>query len=109
MVQLTKLDNSNLARVMYSFLVKGSGQQVWVRVPINAEECVLADKDKITPNGESGEGDVGDEEDKDTWAWWDSFRSAANYEKKMGLALEIAKGEFLLPFGCRAVVMTRSL
>ena len=70
MVPLKKLDNSNLARIVYSFMIKGPGPQVWVRVPVSAEEVLS---------------DVAGREREDTWAWWDAFRSTANYEKKMGV------------------------
>lgn len=45
----------------------------------------------------------GSENTPDPWEWWDAFRSAANYEKKIALALEVGKGRELrlppFPFG----------
>lgn len=35
------------------------------------------------------EREVKDEGNEDTWHWWNNFRSTANFEKKLSLALEL--------------------
>lgn len=78
MLRLNRAENANLARLVYAFLIRnGNGPQIWVRAPMNNEPC-LSD----------GEG----EDFGDTWEWWDAFRSSANYEKKLSLALEVGNG-----------------
>ncbi len=85
MLRLSQADNANLSRIMYTFLVKNPVPQVWVRVPMNVEECAA---------------DVGakDKSSLDAWNWWDAFRSAANYDKKLGVVLEISKGKLISPY-----------
>ena len=62
----------NLCRIVYSFVARGAGPQVWLRIPLN-NQTTLSD-----PEGRS-----------DTWDWWHDFRANANYEKRLGLALEL--------------------
>ena len=52
---------------MYSFMLKSSHTQVWIRVPINQSKG------------------------GDPWHWWDNFRGNANTEKKLNLALVLDK------------------
>ncbi len=53
-----------------------------MRVPINIETCLFT----------AAEDEKEDESSLEPWEWWDAFRSAANYEKKLGLVLELGKG-----------------
>ena len=103
-VRLRRGESANLARAIYSYLVKNPGPQVWVRVPMEEEQSLAAqaekEQQKEDQKREAGDSTspapssaaVNDEvESHSTWSWWDDFRSAANYEKKMGLALEVGK------------------
>lgn len=74
MVPLTKLNNANLARNIYGYMLKvgHSHGQVWLKVPMY--------------NVEGGDED-------DTWNWWDQFRSCADTDKKLNLALVVGREE----------------
>nr|CAG4635316.1 EOG090X028A [Artemia franciscana] len=75
---------TNLARTIYSKLTGSQSTEarysVWMQVPM-----------KNTGNGENHE----DEEEKawenETWHWWNYFRQVADFNKKIGIALEISE------------------
>lgn len=77
LVELKRPQNTNLARALYSFILKssGSGPQVWVRVPI------------ITPKSECAPEES--EDSISSWDWWNNLRTSANFAKKLGLVLEL--------------------
>lgn len=76
-------NNTNFARVLHNkVLVSPSNQaryHVWLHLPM------------ISPKTESSqfEREVKEEDTDDTWHWWNNFRSTANFEKKLSLALEL--------------------
>lgn len=68
MVNLNGPNNANLSRMIYSYLLKNSNCQVWVRVPMNPPKVLGLDE---------------------PWHWWDTFRGNANTEKRLNLALSL--------------------
>ena len=48
-------------------------------MPLNNETCLSDGPDAAAAYG-------------DTWDWWDGFRSSANYEKRIGVVLEVGSG-----------------
>lgn len=70
LLQLSSGNNINLARILYSKISGGCSYQVWVQLPICAK-----------PHQEIEE---------DSWEWWNKFRSLCDYDKKIGLALEVS-------------------
>ena len=57
--------------------MKAPGPQIWVRVPLALQKSLAAQA--------SG----GDDEQLDTWHWWNDFRSTANGERKFGVVLDV--------------------
>lgn len=81
LIKLNRPDNINLARVMSAKLVSKSNciRQVWVHIPITA---ISVAADYYRENREN-------EQEPNTWEWWNSFRSICNFDSKLGVALEI--------------------
>eukprot|EP00096_Caligus_rogercresseyi_P011740 TRINITY_DN4721_c0_g1_i1.p1 TRINITY_DN4721_c0_g1~~TRINITY_DN4721_c0_g1_i1.p1 ORF type:complete len:624 (+),score=187.06 TRINITY_DN4721_c0_g1_i1:30-1874(+) len=63
LLPLRKPENTNLARILSSFLLKTSTMQVWMKVPFY---------------------------DESTWSWWNSFRGTCNHDRRVYLALELS-------------------
>ena len=115
LIPLNKPNNSNLSRIIYTYLMKGGNGQVWIRVPLNSQRRNKSSKDaksdKCIKNSEpttisitNGRDQCNDtkllniEKSKDvsnlyedTWEWWDVFRGCANTEKRLFLALSLDK------------------
>lgn len=70
LLRLNSGNNMNLARILYSKISAGCSYQVWVHMPM----CVRAQQ----------------EIEEDSWEWWNKFRSLCDYDKKIGLALELS-------------------
>ena len=115
LLPLNKPNNSNLSRIIYTYLMKGGNCQIWVRVPLSSQSktrstngtCVqnsLKSSDKVSTCITNGRDICKDdkllsneESNKDsnlvpdTWEWWDIFRGCANTEKRLFLALSLDK------------------
>ena len=114
LLPLNKLNNSNLSRIIYTYLMKGGNGQVWIRVPLNCQDKKMPSKDSSIQDSLNGSdqtknhllngGDpckdnkiltkISKEElnrSNDTWQWWDVFRGCANTEKRLFLALSLDK------------------
>ena len=115
LLPLNKPNNSNLSRIIYTYLMKGGNGQVWIRVPINSQRRNTPSKDTAISKSANGSDEKNDSitngqsqcNDKklmnneestnysslsqDTWDWWDVFRGCANTEKRLFLALSLDK------------------
>lgn len=69
LLRLFSGNNTNLARILYSKVSNGCSYQVWVHMP-------------MCPKSQN-------EIEEDSWEWWNKFRSLCDYDKKIGLALEV--------------------
>lgn len=80
LLRLTSDRCVNLARLLHNRVITGSAYQVWVRVPM------------VAPKDDAAEhrSDVTTVTATDTWHWWNRFHSVANFEKKIGLCLELS-------------------
>ncbi|CAB4054877.1 PRMT5 [Lepeophtheirus salmonis] len=54
-ISLRKPHNTNLARILCTFLLKTSAMQVWIHIPFY---------------------------DESTWAWWNDFRGSCNHDRR---------------------------
>lgn len=94
-IPLTQADNSNLAHILINHIQKGHHSQAfWMRVPLvsaadEVDEVVDDDDNNDGNGGKPGELN-GPTEPQDTWAWWNSFRSLCDYNKRISLALELS-------------------
>uniref|UniRef100_T1JI27 Protein arginine N-methyltransferase n=1 Tax=Strigamia maritima TaxID=126957 RepID=T1JI27_STRMM len=74
----------NLARHVHNRIASSSNQanyQIWVKIPMQSTQEASHVWLKDGKNQLEVEGDP--------WHWWNTFRSVCNFEKKVGLALEI--------------------
>lgn len=69
LLSLTKPNNTHLARILYDKIVSGLCSAIWITVPM------------VHPHET--------EEQIDTWNYWNSFRTFCNYDKKLGVVLEL--------------------
>lgn len=77
LLRLTSGHNMNLARIIHSKISAGCSYQVWVQLPMVAKQR----------RSDSGDGQFEDS----TWHWWNRFRTLCDYDKKIGLALELGE------------------
>nr|CAG4651639.1 EOG090X028A [Triops cancriformis] len=82
----------NLARILHNKVMASTSNQarfqVWIHVPMRSP----ADEAKRFQAQPAGAVEA-DEEivyDEDTWHWWSHFHGVADFEKKIGLALELS-------------------
>lgn len=64
----------NMARILNSKMSGGCTYQVWVQTPM------------VVPHRNDKELETGDS----SWDWWNALRSHCDYDKKLGLALEMS-------------------
>ncbi|PSN42874.1 Protein arginine N-methyltransferase 5 [Blattella germanica] len=85
MFTLRNGNETNLARILHNKMQAGSTYQIWLHLPIEnpvvAASCYRSDEDHLQKLKEGKE--------LDTWEWWNKFRSVCNFEKKLGIALEM--------------------
>lgn len=106
-----KKNNTNLARILHNSVMSSPSNQVsifslkkvqqilimclsslqaryhvWLQMPMVSREYEAAQYQR---NGESTSSDDGESCGDETWHWWSRFRCLANFEKKLGLALEL--------------------
>ncbi|XP_068027417.1 protein arginine N-methyltransferase 5 [Melanerpes formicivorus] len=89
LLPLPQLHSPNLARLLLSHL-QGAHHStaVWVRVPLLAPEDT---REELVAN-EEGTGSSWEEHgdpDEKTWMWWHNFRTLCDYNKRVGVALEL--------------------
>ncbi|KAG5898200.1 hypothetical protein JTB14_005580 [Gonioctena quinquepunctata] len=80
-ITLTKPNNIQLARVLHEKLVSGFSYSVWVNIP-------MVHPSRFSPIAES---------EFDMWDWWNDFRTLCNYDKRLGLALDLCDLEHIVP------------
>ncbi|KAM4637181.1 protein arginine N-methyltransferase 5-like isoform 2-T2 [Amazona ochrocephala] len=61
--------------------VRRNSEAVWVRVPLLAPED---EREELVGNEEPARGG-----DETTWGWWHDFRTLCDYNKRVGVALEV--------------------
>lgn len=72
---LTKRNNAQLGRLINEKLVVGFTSTFWVTVP-------MVHPSKFSPI-------CTEEEREDSWEWWNDFRTYCNFDKHVGLVLEL--------------------
>ncbi|KAF4522873.1 hypothetical protein B566_EDAN012808 [Ephemera danica] len=83
MLNLTGPNKVNLARLLHNKLYSNCCFTAWVVVPMEAPKFSSAYYRSDLPEIEEPS------KENDTWEWWNTFRSVCNFEKKLGLALEV--------------------
>ncbi|XP_066254290.1 protein arginine N-methyltransferase 5 [Euwallacea similis] len=73
LIDLIKPKNIQLARIINDKLISGFAYSIWVQIP-------LVHISRDNPMGEI---------EHDTWDWWNEFRTYCDYDKRVGLVLEI--------------------
>lgn len=76
-------NNVNLARLIHNKLQAGCCYQVWVQVSMESPAVQAMHYRSDVDDFEKNTLEI------NTWEWWNKFRSVCNFEKKLGLALEI--------------------
>ncbi|XP_069735292.1 protein arginine N-methyltransferase 5 isoform X2 [Phaenicophaeus curvirostris] len=83
LLPLPQAQNPNLARLLCAHLHSGHhSAMVWVRVPLVAPEDARED---LVENEEPPE----EPPEEKTWLWWHNFRTLCDYNKRVGVALEV--------------------
>ncbi|XP_049813018.1 protein arginine N-methyltransferase 5 isoform X1 [Schistocerca nitens] len=86
MFTLRSANNVNLSRLLNNKLLAGCCYQVWVHLPMESPSVAASycrsDPEEFEQNNEC--------EEANTWDWWNKLRCISNFEKKLGLALEIS-------------------
>uniref|UniRef100_A0A8C1B314 Protein arginine N-methyltransferase 5 n=1 Tax=Cyprinus carpio carpio TaxID=630221 RepID=A0A8C1B314_CYPCA len=79
---------ANLARILLNHIHTGHHScMFWIRVPLLAPEDTRED---LIENESFKQMDDGSNDEK-TWAWWHSFRTLCDYNKRICLAIEIGE------------------
>ncbi|XP_075346854.1 LOW QUALITY PROTEIN: protein arginine N-methyltransferase 5 [Mycteria americana] len=87
LLPLTQAENPNLARVLCAHLHTGHHSAMfWVRVPLLAPEDL---RDDLVGNEAVPEGGAEGAAEEKTWLWWHNFRTLCDYNKRVGVALEV--------------------
>ncbi|KAJ8952111.1 hypothetical protein NQ314_007604 [Rhamnusium bicolor] len=81
LIQLTKPNNIQLAHILNAKLTSGFSYSVWVNLPI-------IHPSRYSPISET---------EYDTWDWWNDFRTYCNYDKRLGLVLDIPDTKHTVP------------
>ncbi|KAJ9601448.1 hypothetical protein L9F63_000396, partial [Diploptera punctata] len=75
----------NLARILHNKMQAGSTYQVWLHLPMESPAVAAA----YNYENEEELKELNGGREQNTWEWWNTFRSVCNFEKKLGLALEM--------------------
>lgn len=78
---LTQPNNVQLAKLISEKLHSGFSYSVWVNVP-------LIHPSRYSPIAE---------QEYDSWEWWNDFRTFCDYDKRLGLALDLCDVKHFLP------------
>ncbi|XP_050312352.1 protein arginine N-methyltransferase 5 [Anthonomus grandis grandis] len=81
LLYLNKPKNLQLARVVNDKLVSSFSFSVWAQMP-------MVHFSRQDPMGE---------EEQDTWDWWNDFRTLCDYDKRVGLVLEVPEAKDVPP------------
>ncbi|KAJ1523643.1 hypothetical protein ONE63_001486 [Megalurothrips usitatus] len=84
-VPLTSINQTNLARTIFSKVVGVFSYQIWVRVPLESPFAQALELRKDVANKE----DLLRAKEHNPWEWWNVFRSICNYDRRLGVALEV--------------------
>uniref|UniRef100_A0A673XAH9 Protein arginine N-methyltransferase 5 n=1 Tax=Salmo trutta TaxID=8032 RepID=A0A673XAH9_SALTR len=88
MVPLKGPHCANLARVLLNHIQTGHHScMFWIRVPLISADDM---RDDIIENEPTKHTDDGSDDEK-TWAWWHSFRTLCDYNKRICLAIEVGE------------------
>ncbi|CAB1317208.1 unnamed protein product [Coregonus sp. 'balchen'] len=88
MVPLKGPHCANLARVLLNHIQTGHHScMFWIRVPLISTDNM---RDDIIENEPTKRTDDGSDDEK-TWAWWHSFRTLCDYNKRICLAIEVGE------------------
>ncbi|KAM9427168.1 protein arginine N-methyltransferase 5 isoform 1-T1 [Salvelinus alpinus] len=88
MVPLKGPHCANLARVLLYHIQTGHHScMFWIRVPLISADDM---RDDIIENEPTKHTDDGSDDEK-TWAWWHSFRTLCDYNKRICLAIEVGE------------------
>uniref|UniRef100_A0A4W5RVR8 Protein arginine N-methyltransferase 5 n=1 Tax=Hucho hucho TaxID=62062 RepID=A0A4W5RVR8_9TELE len=88
MVPLKGPHCANLARVLLNHIQTGHHScMFWIRVPLISTDDM---RDDIIENEPTKHTDDGSDDEK-TWAWWHSFRTLCDYNKRICLAIEVGE------------------
>lgn len=80
-ITLAKPNNVQLARLISEKLQSGFTYSVWVNIP-------LIHPSRYSPIAE---------EECDTWDWWNDFRTQCDYDRRLGVALDLCDVKHFLP------------
>ncbi|PNF42601.1 Protein arginine N-methyltransferase 5 [Cryptotermes secundus] len=85
MFTLRRDNQTNLARILHNKMQAGSTYQIWLHLPMESPAIAASyyhsdEEDFRRLHGGS---------EMNTWEWWNKFRSVCNFEKRLGLALEV--------------------
>ena len=78
---LTKRHNGQLGRLVNEKLVHGFNSSFWVTVP-------MVHPSQYSPI-------CGQDEKDDSWEWWNDFRTYCNYDKHVGVVLELPEVRYI--------------
>lgn len=78
---LRKPNNVNLARIISEKLQTSFSYSVWVNIP-------LMHPSRYNPETE---------QEYDCWDWWNDFRTYCNYDRRLGIALDLCDTKHYLP------------
>lgn len=84
-VRLTSINHINLARALFSKVMNPYSYQIWIRVPMESPMVQAMEYRKDIPDKEA----LQKEKINNPWEWWNVFRSVCNYNRRLGLALEV--------------------
>ncbi|KAJ8980619.1 hypothetical protein NQ317_011695 [Molorchus minor] len=73
LIQLTKPNNTQLAHLLNDKIVSNFSYSVWFNIP-------MVHPSRYSPIAET---------EYDTWDWWNNFRTYCNYDKRLGLVLDL--------------------
>ncbi|GJQ67930.1 csul [Trypoxylus dichotomus] len=81
MLNIHQRRNSNLAQILYSKFIMGTNYQVWITLP-------MVHPTQFSPI-------CTENEREDSWEWWNDLRRYCNFDKRLGLALEMPESEHM--------------
>ncbi|KAL0277779.1 UNVERIFIED_CONTAM: hypothetical protein PYX00_004944 [Menopon gallinae] len=84
LIKLHGLKSTNLARILYSYILGITLYQIWIQVPM------VAPKVRASFWRSDYEENEKCDADESTWEWWNKFRSLCSFEKRIGIVLEVS-------------------
>ncbi|KRT83621.1 hypothetical protein AMK59_3338 [Oryctes borbonicus] len=81
MLSIHQRRNSNLAQILYNKFIIGTNYQVWIVLPI-------VHPTQFSPI-------CTEDERENAWEWWNDLRRYCNFDKRLGLALEMTESDHM--------------